>query len=155
MSKYGYEGVPLTRFPVHHLAFDVRIPSKRPTQAPSLSPHLSCSIIVYLVGCGTKVKPEGPQVSTACPRCHNNSVLPAKATTWFELFWVPLIPVSKEHLWICHICQWRQKKEKEEAQPRDFVPPPQYHNNPQSFTAPNVPGYQPSYIGDTAPPSKA
>ncbi|GAA6035450.1 hypothetical protein JCM8097_000261 [Rhodosporidiobolus ruineniae] len=41
-----------------------------------------------------------------CPRCHNNSVLPFKRRTWFELYWIPLIPFKAKHLLICTICQW-------------------------------------------------
>lgn len=36
------------------------------------------------------------------------NVVAAKSTTWFELFWVPLVPISRKHLWICQICQWRE-----------------------------------------------
>ncbi|KAK0562934.1 hypothetical protein OC861_005067 [Tilletia horrida] len=42
-----------------------------------------------------------------CPRCHNGAVVRAKTRTWFELCWVPLIPMKKSHIWICSICQWR------------------------------------------------
>lgn len=34
------------------------------------------------------------------------SVMAAKSTTWFELFWVPLIPFSRKHMWLCSICHW-------------------------------------------------
>jgi hypothetical protein len=68
-----------------------------------------------------------------CPRCRNGqwfveysawkdshnrppplvSVFPAKKTTWFEFCWVPLLPVHWQHLWVCHICSWQEKKQKE------------------------------------------
>ncbi|KNZ75351.1 hypothetical protein J132_03561 [Termitomyces sp. J132] len=38
--------------------------------------------------------------------CFAVSVMAAKSTTWFELFWVPLIPFSRKHMWLCSICHW-------------------------------------------------
>ncbi|KAF8078107.1 hypothetical protein FPV67DRAFT_1615358 [Lyophyllum atratum] len=67
-----------------------------------------CVPIIF--GCQTKLKPDGEQQQPRiCPRCHNASVIAAKSTTWFELFWVPLIPFSKKHIWLCSICQWSAK----------------------------------------------
>lgn len=36
---------------------------------------------------------------------------------WFELFWIPLVPLNKKQIWICGTCRafavvWRQKNEK-------------------------------------------
>ncbi|KAK1925470.1 hypothetical protein DB88DRAFT_195911 [Papiliotrema laurentii] len=45
-----------------------------------------------------------------CPRCHNAAVTGATSRTWFEFFFVPLIPFSSNHIWICTICQWEMKK---------------------------------------------
>lgn len=79
------------------------------------------------VGCNEKVKPEGDQTPRVCPRCHNGesliamlifflswylfshvlaAVIRANSRTWFEVCWVPLIPMSKKHIWVCTICQW-------------------------------------------------
>ncbi|KIM49277.1 hypothetical protein M413DRAFT_59260, partial [Hebeloma cylindrosporum] len=70
-----------------------------------------CSILS--VGCNTKISPEGEDTRRLCPQCHNVSVLSAKSTTWFELFWIPLLPISRKHIWVCGICQWSQKVTKE------------------------------------------
>jgi hypothetical protein len=75
-------------------------------------------------GCSTKVKPDGTeQIARMCPRCNNGrpcnclsirsaeraylaSVFSAKRTEWFELFWIPLIPMGSKHVWMCNICQF-------------------------------------------------
>ncbi|KIK06612.1 hypothetical protein K443DRAFT_267123 [Laccaria amethystina LaAM-08-1] len=88
-----------------------------------------------LFGCQTKVKPEGEQGLWKCPRCNNVSVISAKTTTWFELFFIPLVPFSSKHVWMCTICQWSA--------------PNTSHGNggPQASTSsPHQGGYQPSYI---------
>ncbi|KAF8509551.1 hypothetical protein JB92DRAFT_499350 [Gautieria morchelliformis] len=41
-----------------------------------------------------------------CPRCNNAAVVSAKSRVWFELFFVPLIPMPSSHVWLCTICQW-------------------------------------------------
>jgi len=35
------------------------------------------------------------------------AVLSAKKKTYFELFCVPVFPMSSKHVWVCGICQWR------------------------------------------------
>lgn len=35
------------------------------------------------------------------------SVFVAKSTTWFELFWIPVAPLSSKQIWLCGICQWK------------------------------------------------
>ncbi|CAL1704342.1 unnamed protein product [Somion occarium] len=62
--------------------------------------------IPILIGCNKKIKPEGDEPPRICPRCHNASVTRAKSRTWFELCFVPLVPLSTKHIWICAICQW-------------------------------------------------
>ncbi|TFY65037.1 hypothetical protein EVG20_g5736 [Dentipellis fragilis] len=37
---------------------------------------------------------------------HPASVLSAKSRTWFELCFIPLIPMRAQHIWVCGICQW-------------------------------------------------
>ncbi|GAA5872888.1 hypothetical protein JCM1840_005879 [Sporobolomyces johnsonii] len=41
-----------------------------------------------------------------CPRCKNAAVQPYRRRKWFELFWIPLIPLGSKHVWFCPICQW-------------------------------------------------
>ncbi|KAF8350846.1 hypothetical protein F5887DRAFT_941205 [Amanita rubescens] len=63
--------------------------------------------IPIIVGCPTKFKPTSDQqLPRVCPHCHNGSLISAKKTTWFEFFFIPLVPISKQRVWICHICRW-------------------------------------------------
>ncbi|KAJ7470290.1 hypothetical protein FB451DRAFT_1253246 [Mycena latifolia] len=57
-------------------------------------------------GCQQKIKPEGDSTARICPNCHNASVFSAKKTTWFEFFFIPLVPFSSKHVWLCQICHW-------------------------------------------------
>ncbi|KAJ7074267.1 hypothetical protein C8F01DRAFT_14739 [Mycena amicta] len=59
-----------------------------------------------LCGCQQNLKPEGDPTARICPNCHNASVFSAKKTEWFTLFFVPLVPFSSKHVWLCHICRW-------------------------------------------------
>ncbi|EMD38492.1 hypothetical protein CERSUDRAFT_82757 [Gelatoporia subvermispora B] len=115
---------------------------------------LFCIPIVF--GCPTKIKPEGDQSPRICPRCHNASVCSAKSRTWFELCWVPLVPMRSKHIWICSICQWSLPKQV--GQQQNWEPAmPGYHSQPggqgvwQSDPTPShppsnyQPGYQPAY----------
>jgi len=95
-----------------------------------------------LVGCQTKIKPEGEQDLRMCPRCHNGTVFAAKSTTWFELFWIPIVPISKKKIWICGTCQWR-------ASLADNNAPQPAINGPAGAWVPSS-SYQPVYI-QTAP----
>ncbi|KDQ60644.1 hypothetical protein JAAARDRAFT_31608 [Jaapia argillacea MUCL 33604] len=100
-----------------------------------------------MFGCPTKVKPEGDQTPRICPRCHNASVFSAKSRMWFELCFVPLIPMTSKHLWMCGICQWNVPIQQgwEPALPGGG----QYHHQmqapPQAYGGGSNPGYQPSY----------
>ncbi|KAL4074627.1 hypothetical protein V8B97DRAFT_1722405 [Scleroderma yunnanense] len=62
-----------------------------------------CVPLVF--GCPTKINPEGDQSPRICPRCHNAAMFAAKSRTWFEFCFVPLIPMSSKHVWMCGICQ--------------------------------------------------
>ncbi|KAJ7847557.1 hypothetical protein B0H13DRAFT_84168 [Mycena leptocephala] len=88
------------------------------------------------------------------------SVRSAKATTWFELFWVPLIPFSSKHIWLCSTCQWKAPHVAGQ-----YEPPlaggaaPGLHHSQASYqptymsAAPASPPntYQPQYTQGTAP----
>ncbi|GAA5932525.1 hypothetical protein JCM1841_000238 [Sporobolomyces salmonicolor] len=62
-----------------------------------------------------------------CPRCKNAAVQPYRRRKWFEVFWIPLIPLGSKHVWFvsrvsqnpvrdgvltftsieqCPVCQW-------------------------------------------------
>ncbi|SPO38894.1 uncharacterized protein PSFLO_04373 [Pseudozyma flocculosa] len=69
-----------------------------------------CFFIPVIFGCPTKIKPEGSGGAYVCPRCHNAQVVTAKSRTWFELCWIPLIPLKKKHIYICGICQWQTEQ---------------------------------------------
>lgn len=67
-----------------------------------------------------QVKQDG-DAGRMCPRCNNRklhtgavlrspssstaAVMSASSRTWFEFFWIPLIPFSKSHIWVCTICR--------------------------------------------------
>ncbi|KAL7419285.1 hypothetical protein Q5752_006122 [Cryptotrichosporon argae] len=53
-----------------------------------------------------QVKQDAPEPGRVCPRCHNAAVVGASSRTWFEFFWIPLIPFKKHRIWICGICRW-------------------------------------------------
>ncbi|PWY98730.1 hypothetical protein BCV70DRAFT_149571, partial [Testicularia cyperi] len=76
-----------------------------------------CFFIPVIFGCPTKIKQESGQAHV-CPRCHNAQVVPAKAKTWFELCWIPLIPMKSKHIFYCNICQWQA------PQDGGYQPPP-------------------------------
>ncbi|KAJ4488462.1 hypothetical protein J3R30DRAFT_3435953 [Lentinula aciculospora] len=99
--------------------------------------------------CGfpTKVKPDGTeQTAHLCPRCNNASVFSAKSRTWFEFFFIPLIPMATKHIWMCGICRWTSP-----LGPGKWEPPIAYQNPHQSLGQGYItsngfqPGYQPSY----------
>ncbi|KAF4615532.1 hypothetical protein D9613_002921 [Agrocybe pediades] len=102
------------------------------------------------VGCPTTIKQEGDGSPRQCPRCHNAAVVQAKRSTWFELFWIPLIPLSRKHVLLCSICQWSEEAPKhvELGLVDDMKPksPPDYTQSAQYWEPPNHPGYQPAYV---------
>ncbi|KAH7889844.1 hypothetical protein F5I97DRAFT_1941089 [Phlebopus sp. FC_14] len=104
-----------------------------------------CLPVIF--GCPTKIKPEGNQGSRICPRCHNDiaAMFAAKSRTWFELCFVPLIPLQSKHVWMCGICQLQT-----EMQP-SWEPPlaqPGYQHPGSSYGGPQNPGYgyHPGYV---------
>ncbi|KAJ3928811.1 MAG: hypothetical protein NXY57DRAFT_964196 [Lentinula lateritia] len=76
------------------------------------------------------------------------SVFSAKSRTWFELFFIPLIPMNTKHIWMCGICRWVAP-----MGPGQWEPPIAYQNPQQNFghMQGRIPsngfqqGYQPSY----------
>ena len=34
------------------------------------------------------------------------AVQSAKSRLWFELFFIPLVPLKSKRIWVCPICQW-------------------------------------------------
>ncbi|KIK96736.1 hypothetical protein PAXRUDRAFT_825639 [Paxillus rubicundulus Ve08.2h10] len=78
----------------------------------------------------------------------------AKSRTWFELCFVPLVPLRSKHIWMCGICQLQ-------AQMQPGWEPPLAHPGGyqypvvQNQSGPSAPmdrpqndgkGYQPGYI---------
>ncbi|KAH9951306.1 hypothetical protein B0H21DRAFT_718393 [Amylocystis lapponica] len=112
-----------------------------------------CLPIIF--GCPTKVKPDADQPPRICPRCNNAAVYSAKSRLWFELCFVPLIPMKAKHVWICSICQWSVPLQQgwepavpgygfqpgrggvQQGAPSGYMPPP---------SGGYQPGYQPGYI---------
>ncbi|KAF8654124.1 hypothetical protein AX16_003656 [Volvariella volvacea WC 439] len=102
--------------------------------------------MIPIVGCQTKIKPaeEGQgQPSRICPRCHNASAFVAKKSEWFELFFIPIVPLSSQHIWLCGICQWNAPYGPGLWEPA-VAGYPQYP--PQGWQQPSVPGYQTAYV---------
>ncbi|WWC86431.1 uncharacterized protein L201_001308 [Kwoniella dendrophila CBS 6074] len=65
--------------------------------------------IPLIFGFPTKFKQDASEAGRMCPRCNNAAVVGGSSRTWFEFFWVPLIPFSKSRIWVCSICQWEMK----------------------------------------------
>lgn len=110
----------------------------------SLTSWVMFICIPILFGCQTKLKPEPNQAPQICPHCHNASVFPTKKNTWFELFFVPIIPLSRKHILLCMICGWQAALIN-----HDQAPAIASANKPrgvQGWDVPNQTGYQPAYI---------
>ncbi|KAG2020471.1 hypothetical protein CC2G_005810 [Coprinopsis cinerea AmutBmut pab1-1] len=109
--------------------------------------------IPIIFGINDRIKPNKDFQPLACPRCHNTSVIYARNCKWFELFFIPLIPVYWKHIYLCNICGWRSQNS---PPPGSSVPLtttradasvlPPYTGG---WEEPNHPGYQPAYL---APP---
>ncbi|KAJ7445722.1 hypothetical protein B0H11DRAFT_397497 [Mycena galericulata] len=98
--------------------------------------------IPIFFGCQQRLKPEGDTTARICPNCHNASVFSAKKTTWFELFFVPLVPFSSKHIWLCQICHWMAPHVAGQWEP------------PAAFGgAPMQSNYQPGYLNQSAHPT--
>lgn len=71
---------------------------------------------MIIFGWGRKtIKKYGPVGVYLCPNCHNNSAfMLVRVTTWFTLFFIPLIPYSPEHLLLCSICSKGSRLDKDQ-----------------------------------------
>ena len=125
-------------------------------------------------GCTSKVQPDGAeQPAHVCPRCSNGSsqfrslvtephsppaasVFAAKSKTWLECFFIPLVPLSSKHIWLCGICQWASPLGAGWVQSlfstnalivssRHWEPPIAYQTPQHSGFGGYNAGYQPSY----------
>nr|XP_031860991.1 uncharacterized protein CI109_003718 [Kwoniella shandongensis]KAA5528063.1 hypothetical protein CI109_003718 [Kwoniella shandongensis] len=91
-------------------------------------------VCMLSVGLPEKFSQDAPEQGRLCPRCNNAAVVGGSQRTWFEFFWVPLIPFSKTHVWLCTICQWQMKK----GDGPDPQPPHAYSRPPPPHGA--IPG---------------
>ncbi|KAK7023962.1 hypothetical protein R3P38DRAFT_2955123 [Favolaschia claudopus] len=96
-----------------------------------------------LVGCQQKLKPEGDLTPRICPHCHNASVFSVKSTTWFEFFFIPLVPFSSKHVWFCQICRFVAPHA-----PGHWEPMVAYGGFPMQ-----LPNHQPGYLNPNQPKS--
>ncbi|KAF9483837.1 hypothetical protein BDN70DRAFT_242012 [Pholiota conissans] len=107
-----------------------------------------CFFVPVIFGCTTKISADGDQTPRICPRCHNAAVSSAKSKEYFELCFVPLIPMSSKHIWRCSICQWSvlnqagswepQPVTNVPTQPGGYYPaqPGQYQQGPAQYQGP-------------------
>ncbi|KAF6765053.1 hypothetical protein DFP72DRAFT_869914 [Ephemerocybe angulata] len=121
-----------------------------------------------LFGVQTKQKRDGDKGVLNCPRCHNGThngpalfsspIFPnsdavqfMKRTQWFELFFIPIIPVSSKRVYVCTICQWSSSNAPSTGLGVAPLPPPYT----LGYVEPNRPGYRPVYITPKYSPPKA
>ncbi|PWN30968.1 hypothetical protein BDZ90DRAFT_29934 [Jaminaea rosea] len=71
-----------------------------------------CFFIPVIFGCPNKIKQDDDHTPYLCPKCHNPQLVKARSRTWFELCWIPLIPMKKHAIYICGICQFRADQDK-------------------------------------------
>nr|XP_019015133.1 uncharacterized protein I206_01221 [Kwoniella pini CBS 10737]OCF53914.1 hypothetical protein I206_01221 [Kwoniella pini CBS 10737] len=87
-------------------------------------------------------------------------VVGGNSRTWFEFFWVPLIPFKKSRIWICTICrehpsaayqlgsilmmntEWEMKQ----GDGPDPQPPQQGFGRPPPPQQPHQPGYGQQHV---------
>jgi hypothetical protein len=54
-----------------------------------------------------RTRDHGPVVACTCPHCHNVvSLSLLHVTTWFTLFFIPVIPYSSKRFLVCSICRF-------------------------------------------------
>jgi len=77
-----------------------------------------------IAGFGHKSKKDyGPVLTKACPRCNNSTAWRLiKATSWFTLFFIPLIPYSTKKILACPIAEPNAKGR------RMFIPKGEWYN---------------------------
>jgi len=64
---------------------------------------------IIIFGVRRRAKQHGGCVAASCPRCHNEVVLGyVIVTTFFSLFFIPIIPLSRKRLLVCPICGWQR-----------------------------------------------
>jgi len=72
--------------------------------------------MIFIFGFGNQTtKDFGNMPAQYCGRCHNQTRrMITKATTWFSLFFIPLIPYRSNYLLVCPICTDARELEKYE-----------------------------------------
>jgi hypothetical protein len=61
-------------------------------------------MIIFGYGSGRR-KDHGEALPIVCPQCHNSTFYRyISVTSWFSLFFVPLIPVKRRDYLVCPIC---------------------------------------------------
>ncbi|WVN89124.1 uncharacterized protein L203_104340 [Cryptococcus depauperatus CBS 7841] len=87
--------------------------------------------IPLVCGFPEKFKQDEPAPGRMCPRCYNAAVVGGSTRTWFEFFWIPLIPFTKHHIWLCSICHWQMRK----GEGPDPQPPNSLNQRPPDLAA--------------------
>ncbi|KAL1406002.1 hypothetical protein Q8F55_007685 [Vanrija albida] len=113
---------------------------------------MACIPIIF--GFPTKISQDAPEPGRMCPKCNNAAVVGATSRTWFELFWIPLIPFTKKRIWICSICSWQMKQGDgpDPQPPGAYGPAGGYPPPPPQQQYQYQPAYPPAY--PPPPPNK-
>ena len=62
-------------------------------------------MIFILFGWGQRTKKLIEETYKKCKYCHNGTLDYKKITTWFTIFFIPLIPYKKEYYLMCNNCE--------------------------------------------------
>jgi zinc-ribbon family len=74
------------------------------------------SVIIFGFGRRTR-KDRGAVIPLMCPRCNNHTTYRWVSTsTWFTLFFVPVVPYSSKHYLVCPVCSNGRELTRAQAQ---------------------------------------
>ncbi|KAI0295574.1 hypothetical protein BC826DRAFT_909126, partial [Russula brevipes] len=79
-----------------------------------------------------------------CPRCHNATVVRATSRMWFSFFFLRVIPLRKNQIWICSTCNWNVPAQNG-WEPALASGNPGWSPHQPAHQSPYQIGYQPSY----------
>ncbi|MEA5026668.1 MAG: zinc-ribbon domain-containing protein [Erysipelotrichaceae bacterium] len=72
---------------------------------------------MIIFGWRTKNDIMGDGSVNECSHCHNTAVFHIlRKTSWFTLFFIPIIPYHREYYYTCPVCEYGRKIDKVEAE---------------------------------------